>query len=249
MTYISFSSPQWAAWHRTLWSDGSFTACAALIQNWQHPLLAKPSNIRRPKWTGSSWLSSLQTPCEAPQRSVLLSSWSCPSTHQGLLQLWPVSRWLRWAEQEVRRRSIGFCDFSLTVIISLQFVQDLISAVVQILINRGRLDGWTPEKMADSSVGVKVLAEHLCSELKPSGEQTYLFFLVTLNIRLLTFCPALLLQIRVAVMFPVWRTGSLEPLRCLCTWRCWPTRASAYLWVVLPLPNSCPPAGRRPGIS
>ncbi|XP_004070221.1 TLD domain-containing protein 1 isoform X1 [Oryzias latipes] len=51
-----------------------------------------------------------------------------------------------------------------------QFVQDLISAVVQILINRGRLDGWTPEKMADSSVGVKVLAEHLCCELKPSDQ-------------------------------------------------------------------------------
>ncbi|RVE72337.1 hypothetical protein OJAV_G00060900 [Oryzias javanicus] len=47
-----------------------------------------------------------------------------------------------------------------------EFVQDLISAVVQILVSRGRLDGWKPEKMADSSVGVRLLAEHVCSELK-----------------------------------------------------------------------------------
>lgn len=59
---------------------------------------------------------------------------------------------------------------------SLQFVQDLISAVVQILTSRGRLDGWKPDKMADSSVGVKLLAENLCSELKPAGQQMFLSF-------------------------------------------------------------------------
>uniref|UniRef100_A0A665WP38 MTOR-associated protein MEAK7 n=1 Tax=Echeneis naucrates TaxID=173247 RepID=A0A665WP38_ECHNA len=47
------------------------------------------------------------------------------------------------------------------------FLQDLISAVVQILVKRGHLDGWKPEKMGDCSLGVKLLAEQICSELKP----------------------------------------------------------------------------------
>ncbi|KAF3689265.1 TLD domain-containing protein 1 TBC/LysM-associated domain-containing protein 1 [Channa argus] len=48
-----------------------------------------------------------------------------------------------------------------------EFLQDLISAVLQILVHRGRLQGWKPEKMGDSSLGVKLLAEQICSELKP----------------------------------------------------------------------------------
>ncbi|XP_032378302.1 MTOR-associated protein MEAK7-like isoform X2 [Etheostoma spectabile] len=50
-----------------------------------------------------------------------------------------------------------------------EFLQDLISAVVQILVHRGRLQAWKPERMGDGSLGVKLLAEHMCSELKPSG--------------------------------------------------------------------------------
>ncbi len=53
---------------------------------------------------------------------------------------------------------------------SSQFLQDLISAVVQILVHRGRLQGWNPERMGDGSLGVKLLAENICSELKPSGK-------------------------------------------------------------------------------
>ncbi|KAG7231079.1 hypothetical protein INR49_025109 [Caranx melampygus] len=49
-----------------------------------------------------------------------------------------------------------------------EFLQDLISAVVQILVHRGRLQGWKPERMGDGSVGVRLLAEQMCSELKPS---------------------------------------------------------------------------------
>lgn len=55
--------------------------------------------------------------------------------------------------------------------LSPQFLQDLISAVVQILVHRGRLQGWKPERMGDCSLGVKLLAEQMCSELKPSGKQ------------------------------------------------------------------------------
>ncbi|KAG8012420.1 TLD domain-containing protein 1 [Nibea albiflora] len=51
-----------------------------------------------------------------------------------------------------------------------EFLQDLISAVVQIMVHRGRLQGWKPERMGDLSVGVKLLAEQLCSELKPSDQ-------------------------------------------------------------------------------
>ncbi|XP_070763196.1 MTOR-associated protein MEAK7 [Enoplosus armatus] len=51
-----------------------------------------------------------------------------------------------------------------------EFLQDLISAVVQILVHRGRLHGWKPERMGDCSLGVKLLAEHMCSELKPSDQ-------------------------------------------------------------------------------
>ncbi|CAG5958385.1 unnamed protein product [Menidia menidia] len=49
-----------------------------------------------------------------------------------------------------------------------EFLQDLISAVVQILVSRGRLQGWKPEKMGDGPLGVKILAEQICSELKAS---------------------------------------------------------------------------------
>lgn len=51
-----------------------------------------------------------------------------------------------------------------------EFLQDLISAVVQILVHRGRLQAWKPEKMGDGSLGVKLLAEQMCSELKPSDQ-------------------------------------------------------------------------------
>lgn len=55
--------------------------------------------------------------------------------------------------------------------VSLQFLQDLICAVVQILVHRDRLQGWKPERMGDGSLGVKLLAEEMCSELKSSGEK------------------------------------------------------------------------------
>ncbi|XP_037308113.2 MTOR-associated protein MEAK7 [Pungitius pungitius] len=51
-----------------------------------------------------------------------------------------------------------------------EFLQDLISAVVQILVHRGLLQAWQPEKMGDQSQGVKLLAEQICSELRPSGQ-------------------------------------------------------------------------------
>ncbi|XP_030282556.1 MTOR-associated protein MEAK7 isoform X1 [Sparus aurata] len=51
-----------------------------------------------------------------------------------------------------------------------EFLQDLISAVVQILVHRGRLQGWKPDRMGDSALGVKLLAEQMCSELKPSDQ-------------------------------------------------------------------------------
>ncbi|XP_028306657.1 MTOR-associated protein MEAK7 [Gouania willdenowi] len=51
-----------------------------------------------------------------------------------------------------------------------EFLQDLIPAVVQILVHRGRLQGWQPDKMGDISVGVKLLADQLCSELKASDD-------------------------------------------------------------------------------
>lgn len=51
-----------------------------------------------------------------------------------------------------------------------EFLQDLVSAVVQILVHRGHLQGWKPERMGDVSLGVKLLAEQMCSELKPSDE-------------------------------------------------------------------------------
>ncbi|KAJ0029486.1 hypothetical protein NQD34_004483 [Periophthalmus magnuspinnatus] len=52
----------------------------------------------------------------------------------------------------------------------IQFLQDLIAAVIQILAHRGRLLGWRPERMGDSSVSIKLLSEQMCSELKPSDE-------------------------------------------------------------------------------
>ncbi|XP_034031614.1 MTOR-associated protein MEAK7 [Thalassophryne amazonica] len=51
-----------------------------------------------------------------------------------------------------------------------EFVQDLISAVVQVLVHRGRLQGWEPGRMGDTSLGVKLLAEQMCSELRPSDQ-------------------------------------------------------------------------------
>lgn len=52
----------------------------------------------------------------------------------------------------------------------IQFLQDLIEAVLQILAHRGRLQGWSPERMGDTHAGVKLLSEQMCSELKPSDE-------------------------------------------------------------------------------
>ncbi|XP_070687200.1 MTOR-associated protein MEAK7 isoform X2 [Pempheris klunzingeri] len=51
-----------------------------------------------------------------------------------------------------------------------EFLRDLISTVIQIVVHRGRLQGWQPERMGDGSLGVKLLAEQMCSELKPSDQ-------------------------------------------------------------------------------
>lgn len=51
-----------------------------------------------------------------------------------------------------------------------EFLHDLISAVVQILVHRDRLQGWKPERMGDGPLGIKLLAEQMCSELKPSDQ-------------------------------------------------------------------------------
>ncbi|CAN9498677.1 unnamed protein product [Ophioblennius macclurei] len=47
-----------------------------------------------------------------------------------------------------------------------EFVQDLVGAVVQVLVHRGRLQGWQPERMGDASSGVEQLAEQMCCELR-----------------------------------------------------------------------------------
>ncbi|KAM4733453.1 LOW QUALITY PROTEIN: MTOR-associated protein MEAK7-like [Anableps anableps] len=52
------------------------------------------------------------------------------------------------------------------------FLEDLIAAVVQISTSRGRLQGWRPEQMGDTALGVKLLAEQMCSELRPSDQGT-----------------------------------------------------------------------------
>lgn len=52
-----------------------------------------------------------------------------------------------------------------------EFLQDLISTVVQIVVHRGgALQGWQPDRMGDGSLGVKVLAEQMSSELKPTDQ-------------------------------------------------------------------------------
>ncbi|KAI1904565.1 hypothetical protein AGOR_G00006940 [Albula goreensis] len=53
-----------------------------------------------------------------------------------------------------------------------EFLEDLISAVLQILTCRGRLQGWKPERMEDSTRGVKLLAEQMSSEIKVSEQHT-----------------------------------------------------------------------------
>lgn len=68
---------------------------------------------------------------------------------------------------------IQLIAFLMQFLFFTQFLQDLISAVVQILVHRGRLQGWKPERMGDGSLGIKLLAEQMCSELKPSGKKGY----------------------------------------------------------------------------
>ena len=41
--------------------------------------------------------------------------------------------------------------------------------MVKILVSRERLRGWKLDRMGDVSMGVKLLAEQMCSELKASG--------------------------------------------------------------------------------
>ncbi|KAJ8248856.1 hypothetical protein GJAV_G00228480 [Gymnothorax javanicus] len=53
-----------------------------------------------------------------------------------------------------------------------EFVEDLVSAVVQTLTSKGRLSGWQPDRMGDSERGVKLLAEQMSSELKLTDQQS-----------------------------------------------------------------------------
>ncbi|KAM9815451.1 MTOR-associated protein MEAK7 isoform 3-T14 [Syngnathus typhle] len=54
-----------------------------------------------------------------------------------------------------------------------EFLQDLISAIIHILVYKGLLQGWKPDKMGDGSQCVKLLAEQMCSELKPTDQGGY----------------------------------------------------------------------------
>ncbi|XP_051916875.1 MTOR-associated protein MEAK7 isoform X2 [Hippocampus zosterae] len=54
-----------------------------------------------------------------------------------------------------------------------EFLQDLISAVIHIVVNKGLLQGWKPDKMGDGSQGVTLLAEQMCSELKSTDQGGY----------------------------------------------------------------------------
>ncbi|KAK2847922.1 hypothetical protein Q7C36_009604 [Tachysurus vachellii] len=94
-----------------------------------------------------------------------------------------------------------------------EFLEDLVSAVVQILTHKGRLRGWRPDRMGHGDQGVKLLAEQLSSELKSSdqdmcdvtciedwllrvsGVSTYLELLIAdgLNVGLTSFPPPTLL--------------------------------------------------------
>ncbi|XP_061629455.1 MTOR-associated protein MEAK7 isoform X1 [Phyllopteryx taeniolatus] len=67
----------------------------------------------------------------------------------------------------------GACSKVVTYEQVTEFLQDLISAVVQILVYKGLLQGWKPAKMGDGSQCVKLLAEQLCSELKPTDQGGY----------------------------------------------------------------------------
>ena len=58
---------------------------------------------------------------------------------------------------------------NLPLFSSLQFLEDVLSSVVKILVHRERLQGWQLDRMGDVSMGVKLLAEQMCSELKASG--------------------------------------------------------------------------------
>ncbi|XP_016520430.1 MTOR-associated protein MEAK7 isoform X3 [Poecilia formosa] len=52
------------------------------------------------------------------------------------------------------------------------FLEDLITAVVHILTRRGRLQGWRPQQMGNTAMGVKLLAEQMTSDLRPSDPTT-----------------------------------------------------------------------------
>ncbi|XP_010882423.2 MTOR-associated protein MEAK7 [Esox lucius] len=54
----------------------------------------------------------------------------------------------------------------------IEFLRDLVSAVVEIIIQKGRLQGWKPQCMGDRAVGGQLLAEQMSSELKPSEQPT-----------------------------------------------------------------------------
>ncbi|TSK38448.1 TLD domain-containing protein 1 [Bagarius yarrelli] len=64
------------------------------------------------------------------------------------------------------------CGTKAAVTISqlIEFLEDLVSAVVQTLTHRGHLRGWRPDHMGQGDQGVKLLAEQLSSELKASDD-------------------------------------------------------------------------------
>lgn len=129
--------------------------------------------------------------CRLPKRHFWRAGASCyghvPKWH------WTVNHRHLWAgsrgENKIATQSVGVCvipvlfgawllpslfiAFWMEFLLLPQFLQDLISAVVQILVHRGRLQGWKPERMGDGSLGIKLLAEQMCSELKPSGKKGY----------------------------------------------------------------------------
>ncbi|XP_057692908.1 MTOR-associated protein MEAK7 [Corythoichthys intestinalis] len=134
-------------------------------------MLAPDSMVRR------SYRCMCSIACEATTAAGKVGASAASGVHREQLVIF-LADTLRGTAEE-RAPLVMFmcqnepCDKGVTNEKVTEFLQDLITAVVQILAHKKLLQGWKPEKMGDVSQGVKLLAEQMCSELKTTEQGDY----------------------------------------------------------------------------
>ncbi|XP_077451975.1 MTOR-associated protein MEAK7 isoform X3 [Stigmatopora argus] len=189
-------------------------------------LLTKDSMIRR------SYQSMCSIAFEPTRKSAKVSMTAASGVHREQLVIF-LADTLQGTAEEQAPLVMAMCqneafDKVVTNEQVTEFLQDLITAIVQIIVHKKLLQGWKSDKMGDGSQGINLLAQQMFSELKTTEQGNYD---VTCLEDWLFRVPqiSLYLQMLVAEGLAVWQNSQpVQPLLPPCQKTSWKDLQSLF---------------------